>query len=177
MTRTRWANCSAGRSRWLGALVVSVGTVGVPPGAVPFPAGCADKTGMRRTSVALVVLTAGLTASAAVRRVLARRRAAGSSAPAPIETPAEPRVVPTAIRAAATVSATTVERPASADDAVVLPFPRRAGSAPAAAQPLSAAQPQSAARCGDTGGRTKAGAPCAARATGSGRCHHHRVAA
>jgi hypothetical protein len=32
-------------------------------------------------------------------------------------------------------------------------------------------------RCGETGGVTKAGAPCAARATARGRCHHHRLAA
>ena len=30
---------------------------------------------------------------------------------------------------------------------------------------------------GENGGRTKAGAPCAARATSGGRCHHHRIAA
>ena len=114
---------------------------------------------MRRTSVALVVLTAGLTASAAVRRALARRRAAGSPIAAP--------VVPTVT----TVTAATVDEPAPTDDAVVLPFTRRAGSATAAARPLGAS------RCGDTGGRTKAGAPCGARATGNGRCHHHRVAA
>jgi hypothetical protein len=32
-------------------------------------------------------------------------------------------------------------------------------------------------RAGDDGGRTKAGAPCAARAAASGRCHHHPLAA
>jgi hypothetical protein len=117
---------------------------------------------MRRSSVALVVLTAGLTASAVVRRVLARRRAAGS--------PPAIRSVAPAAPVAATLPVTTVEKPAPADDAVVLPFTRRAGSVPPA-------RPQGAARCGDTGGRTKAGAPCAARATGNGRCHHHRVAA
>jgi hypothetical protein len=119
---------------------------------------------MRRTSVALVVLTAGLTASAAVRRAIARRRATASPVPASIGT----SMVPAATTASGSVPA-TVERPAPADDAVVLPFARRA------AAPV--AQPQGVARCGDTGGRTKAGAPCAARATGGGRCHHHRVAA
>ena len=56
-------------------------------------------------------------------------------------------------------------------DAVVLPFVRPAGTAqPAAPTPAPV-------RCGDTGGRTKAGSPCAARATTTGRCHHHPVAA
>jgi len=117
---------------------------------------------MRRTSVALVVLTAGLTASAALRRVVARRRAAGSPAAAPSVAPVAPVATP--------LSAATVEKPARAADAVVLPFARRAGS-------VSAAQPTGPTRCGDTGGRTKAGAPCAARGTANGRCHHHRVAA
>jgi hypothetical protein len=117
---------------------------------------------MRRSSVALVVLAAGLTASAAVRRVLAHRRGAGSPAAAHSVVP----VVPVAV----TPSATTVEQPAPADDAVVLPFTRRAVSVPAT-------QSLGAIRCGDTGGRTKAGAPCAARGTSNGRCHHHRVAA
>jgi hypothetical protein len=56
-------------------------------------------------------------------------------------------------------------------DAVVLPFVRPA----VATAPVQ--RPQSPARCGDTGGRTKAGAPCGARATTAGRCHHHPVAA
>ena len=60
--------------------------------------------------------------------------------------------------------------PVADRDAVILPFPRPA-AAPAPAQPAAPA------RCGDNGGRTKAGAPCAARATAGGRCHHHRLAA
>ncbi|SNS28379.1 hypothetical protein SAMN06893096_10355 [Geodermatophilus pulveris] len=56
--------------------------------------------------------------------------------------------------------------PAEEHDAVVLPFP----------QPV-AAPPAAPARCGDSGGRTRAGAPCAARATAGGRCHHHPLAA
>jgi hypothetical protein len=56
-------------------------------------------------------------------------------------------------------------------DAVVLPFVRPAGTA----RPVERTQPP--VRCGDTGGRTKAGSPCAARATTTGRCHHHPVAA
>ena len=60
---------------------------------------------------------------------------------------------------------------------VVLPFARPVpapvvATAPAAPEPAAAP-----ARCGDSGGRTKAGAPCAARATAEGRCHHHRQAA
>jgi hypothetical protein len=58
-----------------------------------------------------------------------------------------------------------------ARDAVILPFVRP--TVPAA--PVG--QPPSPARCGDTGGRTKAGTPCGARTTTSGRCHHHPVAA
>ncbi|WP_448611708.1 hypothetical protein [Geodermatophilus sp. URMC 60] len=61
--------------------------------------------------------------------------------------------------------------PVEARDAVVLPFPRPAIEQPAA--PAVAAP----ARCGDSGGRTKAGAPCGARATVGGRCHHHPLAA
>ncbi len=61
--------------------------------------------------------------------------------------------------------------PAEEHDAVVLPFPRSVVEQPAA--PAGAAP----ARCGDSGGRTKAGAPCAARATVGGRCHHHPLAA
>lgn len=51
-------------------------------------------------------------------------------------------------------------------DAVVLPFPCPVVEEPAA--PV---------RCGDTGGRTRAGAPCGARAATGGRCHHHPMAA
>ncbi len=102
---------------------------------------------MRRSSVATVlVLTAGLAATAAVRRFVSRRR----SVAAPLPVAAVP--------------------PVPADDAVVLPFARRTASAPAE-------RPAPSLRCGDNGGRTKAGAPCAARATSAGRCHHHRVAA
>jgi hypothetical protein len=54
-------------------------------------------------------------------------------------------------------------------DAVVLPFVRPAVPA--------ASVEQAPARCGDSGGRTKAGAPCGARATSTGRCHHHPIAA
>jgi hypothetical protein len=113
--------------------------------------GCADKTGMRRTSVALVALTAGLAATAAVRRLVARRRSG------------QPQTLPVPL---------VVEPPVPADDAVVLPFARRTASAPAAERPAA-----SPVRCGENGGRTKAGAPCAARATSGGRCHHHRLAA
>jgi len=56
-------------------------------------------------------------------------------------------------------------------DAVVLPFVRPTAATPAVAQPPSPA------RCGDSGGRTKAGSPCGARATTAGRCHHHPIAA
>jgi len=104
---------------------------------------------MRSRSVVLALLTA--TAAVAVRRLAARRRPA-TSVPA--------RAVPVAETAVA---------PAPGRDAVVLPFTRPAVPAPA--------QPAVPARCGDNGGRTKAGAPCGSRGTVAGRCHHHRLAA
>jgi hypothetical protein len=102
-----------------------------------------------RVVTALVVTAAGLTVSAALRRFRGRR-AVAPAAPVPV-IPAP--VVP------------VVDR-----EAVILPFPRPV-VAPVPAQPAAPA------RCGDSGGRTKAGAPCAARATAGGRCHHHRLAA
>ncbi len=62
--------------------------------------------------------------------------------------------------------------PADERDAVVLPFSRPLVVASAVAAPAAAP-----ARCGDSGGRTRAGAPCGARATAGGRCHHHPLAA
>jgi hypothetical protein len=106
-----------------------------------------------RVVTALVVTAAGLTVSAALRR-LRGRRASTPAAPVPV-TPAP--VVP------------VVDH-----DAVILPFPRPAAAPQPVPQPVQPAVP---ARCGDSGGRTKTGAPCAARATAGGRCHHHRLAA
>ena len=63
--------------------------------------------------------------------------------------------------------------PVPVRDGVVLPFVRPAAPPPAPAE----LQPAEPARCGDSGGLTKAGAPCAARAGTGGRCHHHRMAA
>ena len=76
-------------------------------------------------------------------------------------------------RAARTTPAATVlpTAPAEEHDAVVLPFARPVVEQPAA--PVVATP----ARCGDSGGRTRAGAPCGARATAGGRCHHHPLAA
>ena len=74
------------------------------------------------------------------------------------------RPVPAAAPAAVSPAAPVEDR-----DAVVLPFTR-----PAVAEPQRPAAPV---RCGDNGGRTKAGAPCGARAAAGGRCHHHRLAA
>jgi hypothetical protein len=75
--------------------------------------------------------------------------------------------------ARATAPTAAVDSPPVAvdPDGVVLPFVRPAVAAPAAERPAAPA------RCGDTGGVTKAGAPCGARATAGGRCHHHPVAA
>jgi hypothetical protein len=106
-----------------------------------------------RTSHALTALaafTAGVSTAATLRR------RAGS----------RPPVVPTAATAPESTSA-----PAPEHDAVVLPFERPSIASPAHEQPASPA------RCGESGGITRAGAPCAARATAGGRCHHHRMAA
>ena len=104
----------------------------------------------RSAATALAALTAGMTAAVALHR-RADRRVTAAAAPIAI-----PVAVPVAV---------------PEFDAVVLPFVRPAGTAqPAAPTPAPV-------RCGDTGGRTKAGAPCAARATTTGRCHHHPVAA
>lgn len=107
---------------------------------------------MRHIHVAtsLAAVTAGLTAAVALHRRADRRPAAPAAVPV---LPIAP-VVPVLDR-----------------EGVVLPFLR-----PTAAAPVSE-QPASPARCGEAGGRTKAGAPCAARATTGGRCHHHRIAA
>jgi hypothetical protein len=112
---------------------------------------------MRSSSVAtaLAAFTAGVTVSAALRRVAARR------VPAPAATAS------TASTAGSPDAGTVPDR-----DAVVLPFTR-----PAPAPAPVAAQPAAPARCGDSGGRTKAGAPCAARPSAGGRCHHHPLAA
>ena len=107
---------------------------------------------------ALATVTAGLTAAAAWQRLTDRRltdRRLPAAAAAPV----------------LTSDATDLPAPRPDQDGVVLPFVRRSDAAPAPEQTVAPA------RCGDSGGQTKAGAPCAARATTSGRCHHHRLAA
>ncbi|WP_072914976.1 hypothetical protein [Geodermatophilus obscurus] len=100
-------------------------------------------------ATALAAFLAGSTAATVLHRRAARPAAAATALPtAPVE-----------------------ER-----DAVVLPFPRPGvehPATPAVAAPVVAAP----ARCGDSGGVTRAGAPCGARATAGGRCHHHPLAA
>jgi hypothetical protein len=105
---------------------------------------------MRSSHVAttLAAVTVGLTAAAALYR------RANPAQPATAAPSALAPVVPVPVR-----------------DGVVLPFVRPVATMPAPEQP---AEP---ARCGDSGGRTKVGAPCAARATTGGRCHHHPIAA
>ena len=126
----------------------------VRPGARP-----ADGEGMRASHVAtaLAAFTAGLTAATALHRRAGRRipaRTVTATAPAPAPAPV-----------------TAPQQDAAAGhDAVVLEFPRPA----LVEQP---ARPAAPVRCGDNGGVTRAGAPCAARATSNGRCHHHPVAA
>ena len=99
-------------------------------------------------ATALAAMTAGLTAAMLLHRRADRR----SSAPA---------------AATDTVLATVVPIP----EGVVLPFVRPIPIGPVSEQPTTPA------RCGDSGGRTKAGTPCAARPTAGGRCHHHPLAA
>ena len=100
-------------------------------------------------ATALAAFTAGLTVAASLRRLVGHRL------------PVEPAVTTTHLPSVA----------ASPNyDAVVLPF----------ARPVAEPTPQlleSPARCGDSGGLTKAGAPCGARATTGSRCHHHPKAA
>ncbi len=121
----------------------------VRPGARP-----ADGEGMRASHVAtaLAAFTAGLTAATALHRRAGRRVPARTvvAPPAPVTAPHQDA--------------------AAEHDAVVLEFPRPA----LVEQP---ARPAAPTRCGDNGGVTRAGAPCAARATSNGRCHHHPVAA
>ncbi|WP_347060124.1 hypothetical protein ABC795_06560 [Blastococcus sp. HT6-30] len=100
-------------------------------------------------ATAIAAFTAGLTAAAALRRRAGQRENA--------ITAAAPGIPPAAR--------------APGHDAVVLPFAR-----PVLAGPVPT-QPRSPARCGESGGRTKAGAPCGARTTTGGRCHHHPIAA
>lgn len=100
-------------------------------------------------TTALAAFTAGLTAAAALRRLAGHR------------------LVVTTAAATALPSVARVQD----DDAVVLPFVR-----PILAGPVPE-QLESPARCGESGGRTKAGAPCGARTTAGGRCHHHPIAA
>jgi len=102
---------------------------------------------MRSRVVTALVVTAAGLTVSAALRRFRGRRAA---------TPAAP------VSAAPAPVAPPADR-----DAVILAFPR----------PAAAPQPSAPARCGDSGGRTKAGAPCAARAAAGGRCHHHRLAA
>lgn len=114
---------------------------------------------MRTRHVAtLAALTGGLTAAAALHRRAGRRL--------PVSLP----VATTPVAAPRPALALVEDR-----EGVVLPFVRPAAAEPAA-EPAPE-QPAAPARCRDTGGQTKAGAPCNAWATVAGRCHHHRVAA
>ncbi|NEK57903.1 hypothetical protein GCU56_08470 [Geodermatophilus sabuli] len=99
-------------------------------------------------ATALAAFTAGATVTTVLHRLVDRRASATRA-----------------------VAALPSAPPAADSDGVVLPFTRPMATAPAVEQPAAPA------RCGDNGGRTKAGTPCAARATSGGRCHHHPVAA
>ena len=100
-------------------------------------------------ATALAAFTAGVTVAATLRRASGHRLSA------------VPAVTTTALPSAA---------PSPDHDAVVLPF----------ARPVAGPAPQlleSPARCGDSGGLTKAGAPCGARATTGSCCQHYPMAA
>jgi hypothetical protein len=114
---------------------------------------------MRSSHVAATIaaVSVGLTAAAALHRRTVTRRPA---APATAGTAATP----------ATTTATTVTAVPDREG-VVLPFVRPVAATPAPVRPAAPA------RCGDSGGVTKAGTPCGARAAADGRCHHHRLAA
>ena len=102
-------------------------------------------------ATALAAFVAGLTAAATLPRLSGHRLSVTA--------------------ALTTTAATSSAGPVPDHDAVVLPFARPVLAGPA---PQQLQEPR---RCGDSGGRTKADAPCAARATAGGRCHHHPIAA
>ena len=108
----------------------------------------------RHVTAALTAVTAGLTVAVALHR------RTGSRLPVPV----------TAADAVAPSAPPALVEPVLEHEGVVLPFVRPVTTAPAI-------EPAAPARCGDNGGRTKAGSACAARATSGGRCHHHPVAA
>jgi hypothetical protein len=116
----------------------------------------------RHVATALVAFSAGLSAAAVLRRAADRRPPEIRPAELPAELPAAAAPAPEPVQP---VTA------ADAHDAVVLRFARPVVAAPA---PAPTAAPS---RCGDSGGVTKAGAPCGARATSGGRCRHHPLAA
>ena len=118
-------------------------------------------------ATALVAFSAGLTAAAGLRR-LAGRRLPATALPAAVQGAVE--------------GAVEVAIEGAVEDAVVLPFSRPVPAIEVLTAGVPSAGVRSAgvpapARCGDTGGRTKVGAPCGARATRGGRCHHHPLAA
>ena len=121
----------------------------------------------RHAAATVAALTAGLTASVALRHRASRRLSA--SAPAPVARPEAARRNGSSSEVARPVATP----PAAVREGVVLQFVRPVASS-ASPLPAAAASP---ARCGDAGGRTKTGAPCAARASASGRCRHHQIAA
>jgi hypothetical protein len=102
-------------------------------------------------ATALAAFVAGLTAAATLPRLSGHR------------------LTVTAALTTTAVPPTAVAVPDR--DAVVLPFARPVLAGPA---PQQSPEPR---RCGDSGGLTKAGVPCGARATAGGRCHHHPIAA
>lgn len=108
-------------------------------------------------ATALTAFTAGLSAAVLLDTRRAGRRRPAAAAAAPVPAVAAPAAAPALPAAPET-------------DGVVLPFLRTVAAPPAPA----AGKP---ARCGDSGGLTRAGAPCGARATSGGRCHHHPLAA
>ena len=113
---------------------------------------------MRSRHTATVAALTGLTAMVALRRRAGHRLSTPTAVPVPVTRRVPVPALP--------------ER-----DGVVLPFVRPVAAGPAAAASSLPSGPAHAARCGDTGGRTRSGSPCGARAGAGGRCHHHPIAA
>jgi hypothetical protein len=134
---------------------------------------------LRRALTVLTALSATCSAGVAAAAVH-RRRVAERHRSAPAVAPAAPPATAAAAPAPAIAGPVVpvIATGPSADvrpDAVVLAFSRPEKPEPTTAP---AAEPSAApVRCGDNGGRTKAGTPCAARAGAGGRCRHHPVAA
>lgn len=107
----------------------------------------------------VAVLTAGLTTAVVLSRRAARRLPAATAPADPLRTGTPAHLL----------DGVQDEVQDGVQDGVVLPFLRPVPHAP---EPVQSGAP---ARCGDSGGQTKAGTPCAVRVTAGSRCRHHQV--